>query len=98
MLQTLAVRGHETPEEVLVFDEVALGGTGTLEFTPSTFEPSFCGGWIGWHCEGSILKSVFCMVMWDVIFAENVPDAFLTAYQDCPLDMDAPNGLFYFNR
>ena len=27
------------------------------------------GGWQGWHCEGSIFKTLFGLLMWDVLFA-----------------------------
>lgn len=27
------------------------------------------GGWQGWHCEGSIFKTLFGLLMWDVLFS-----------------------------
>ena len=53
------------------------------------------GGWQGWHCEGSILRTLFGILMWDVIFAP-MHDVFLTAYQDAPLDFPYPS--FYKTR
>ena len=84
----------------------------------------FCGGWIGWHCEGSLLRSIFGLMMWTEIFpytsstsVENNPmaadlcsrnaplyscqpvaDVFRTPFQDAPLDLFTPGGLFYLNR
>ncbi len=43
-------------------------------------------GWQGWHCEGSVLYAIFGLLMWDVIYSD-LPDVFLTPYQDAPLDM-----------
>lgn len=28
------------------------------------------GGWQGWHCEGSLLVTLFGILFWDVIFEE----------------------------
>ena len=44
----------------------------------------------GWHCEGSVLRSLFGLLMWDQIFVD-CPDVFLTPYQDAPLDLCFPN-------
>jgi hypothetical protein len=135
----------------------------------STALADFCGGWVGWHCEGSPLRSIFGLVMWSELFpcsAEQqeaqeegqeedeeqhkgqkessgnvnrevtaddekeaaykpsptssgpsagggsksrryippphcstpVADVFRTLYQDAPLDLLTPGGLFYRNR
>lgn len=37
------------------------------------------GSWAGWHCEGSPLRALWALLMWDVIFSP-VPDVF----QVCP--------------
>ncbi|PLW16859.1 hypothetical protein PCANC_09423 [Puccinia coronata f. sp. avenae] len=42
--------------------------------------------WRGFHSETGILKMIFSLVFWDVIFAP-VPGAFETAFQTAPLDM-----------
>ncbi|CBJ26014.1 conserved unknown protein [Ectocarpus siliculosus] len=55
------------------------------------------GSWAGWHCEGSPLRSLWALLMWDVIFSPGVADVFQTPFQDAPLDLDfCP--LFYLNR
>lgn len=33
------------------------------------------GGWAGWHCEGSPLRGLWALLMWDVVFMD-VPDVF----------------------
>ena len=50
----------------------------------------------GSHCEGSPLRSLFTLLMWDCLFAD-VPNVFQTPYQDAPLDLDVP-GRFYRAR
>ncbi|KAA1095161.1 hypothetical protein PGT21_036231 [Puccinia graminis f. sp. tritici] len=42
--------------------------------------------WRGFHSETGILKMIFSLVFWDVIFAP-VPGAFETAFQTAPLDI-----------
>ena len=44
------------------------------------------GGWTGLHCEGSPMRTLFGLLMWDVIFIDDVPNVFATAFQRCPLD------------
>jgi hypothetical protein len=59
--------------------------------------PQYTGGrWKGWHCEGSILRSLFGILMWDVFF-QDVPNVFYTPYQDQPLDL-LYGRAFYENR
>ena len=59
------------------------------------------GGWRGIHCEGSPLRSLFALFLWDVLFPSSVDDApegaFVTAFQDAPLDLDSPS-VFYYAR
>ncbi|KAK0531215.1 hypothetical protein OC835_003754 [Tilletia horrida] len=43
-------------------------------------------GWKGMHCEGGIIRMLFTLAMWDVIFLP-VEGAFETKYQSEPLDM-----------
>ncbi|XP_062521546.1 fanconi-associated nuclease 1-like isoform X2 [Corticium candelabrum] len=50
----------------------------------------------GLHAEGSSLTAVFCLLLWDVIFASGVPDVFRTKYQASPLDFDTDH--FYESR
>lgn len=26
------------------------------------------GGWLGWHCEGTIMKTLFGLLFWDILF------------------------------
>lgn len=33
------------------------------------------GNWAGWHCEGSPVRALWSLLMWDVIFMD-VPDVF----------------------
>lgn len=62
---------------------------GDADASPS-FGESICGfDWQGWHCEGSSVRSLFALLMWDVIFADQ-PDVFQTPYQDAPLDIGYP--------
>ena len=44
----------------------------------------------GWHCEGSVLRTLFGLLMWDQIFTD-MSDVFLTPYQDAPLDLCFPS-------
>jgi len=59
------------------------------------------GGWEGWHCEGGPLKSLFILLMWDVLYSPSsahVPEAdggerrsvFISRYQVAPLDLFHP--------
>ncbi|EGD80506.1 hypothetical protein PTSG_01097 [Salpingoeca rosetta] len=41
--------------------------------------------WKGIHCEGQFFRTVFALLMWDVMFAD-VPHAFQTRYQVAPAD------------
>lgn len=55
------------------------------------------GGWQGWHCEGSLLKYIFMLLMWDVIYYSPTDDdggavwnVFASPYQVVPLDFNYP--------
>ncbi|TFY67939.1 hypothetical protein EVG20_g3751 [Dentipellis fragilis] len=50
-------------------------------------------GFKGYHCEGSIVSTLFGLLFWDVIFAP-IPGAFETPYQSAPLDI-AEDTFFY---
>jgi hypothetical protein len=54
-------------------------------------------GWRGLHCEGGPVLAIFALLMWDVLFTDDVPNTFATPYQDGPLDLDSPE-VFYRNR
>lgn len=54
------------------------------------------GGWSGWHCEGSLIRSIFGLLMYDIVFADDVEGAFYSRYQSCPLDLY--DSSFYSNR
>ncbi|KAI0053972.1 hypothetical protein FA95DRAFT_1551753 [Auriscalpium vulgare] len=43
-------------------------------------------GYKGYHCEGSIVTTLFGLLFWDIIFAP-VAGAFETPYQSAPLDL-----------
>lgn len=59
--------------------------------------PIYTGGqWHGWHCEGSPLRTIFGVIMWDVLFME-VENVFYSPYQDQPLDL-LYGPLFYISR
>ena len=59
------------------------------------------GGWSGVHCEGSMLRTLFGLLMWETIFAsdesKDAPPVFRHRYQDVPLDLDWPLA-FYIRR
>ncbi|GAB7364133.1 hypothetical protein MBLNU230_g4684t1 [Neophaeotheca triangularis] len=40
----------------------------------------------GYHSEGGILRTLFALLMYDVLFVY-IPNVFQTAYQTCPLDL-----------
>ncbi|XP_038072223.1 fanconi-associated nuclease 1-like [Patiria miniata] len=50
----------------------------------------------GVHGEGSTFTTLICLLFWDLIFMEGVPDAFCYPYQSGPLDMRSDS--FYHNR
>jgi len=41
----------------------------------------------GYHSEGGILRTLFGLLFYDVLFDIYVPNVFQTAYQTCPLDL-----------
>ncbi|KAF8477299.1 VRR-NUC domain-containing protein [Kalaharituber pfeilii] len=43
-------------------------------------------GWKGYHCEGSLLRTLFACLFYDILFLY-VPNVFETEYQTCPLDL-----------
>lgn len=50
----------------------------------------------GIHGEGSTFSSLYCLFMWDIIFACGIPDVFRSPFQAAPLDMCFDS--FYTNR
>ncbi|KDQ61078.1 hypothetical protein JAAARDRAFT_571662 [Jaapia argillacea MUCL 33604] len=52
-------------------------------------------GFRGFHSEGSIVRTIFGLLFWDIIFAD-VPGAFETPYQTAPLDIAEDS--FYLAR
>lgn len=56
------------------------------------------GGWRGWHDEGSLVRSVCGLLMWEVFFSSPSSGApvFLTPHQDAPLDFSSPS--YYARR
>ena len=59
------------------------------------------GGWSGVHCEGSMLRTLFGLLMWETIFSsdesKDAPPVFRHRYQNAPLDLDWPL-VFYIRR
>lgn len=41
----------------------------------------------GIHCEGSLPVSLFTTLFWDVLYDDSVPGAFISPFQDGPLDL-----------
>lgn len=57
------------------------------------------GMYQGWHCEGSPLRCLFGLLMWDIIYSSNTSSSsnvFISPYQEYPLDLYFP--CFYDNR
>lgn len=76
----------------------------TLEISPTeldggVFYPNLYtgGNWRGWHCEGSPLRTLFGLIMWEILFLDTVENVFYTPYQDQPLDLQY-GAVFYKNR
>lgn len=50
----------------------------------------------GMHCENSLGKTLFGLLMWNIIFDDTVPYVFQSPYQSRPLDFETKH--FYLNR
>jgi fanconi-associated nuclease 1 len=50
-------------------------------------------GWKGYHSEGGIVRTLFALLFYDILFAY-VPHVFQTAYQTCPLDLHCPEAFY----
>nr|XP_033776666.1 fanconi-associated nuclease 1 isoform X2 [Geotrypetes seraphini] len=50
----------------------------------------------GIHGEGSTFSTLYCLLMWDIIFMDGVPDVFRNSYQVFPLDLYTDS--FFDNR
>uniref|UniRef100_A0A8C3IZX2 Fanconi-associated nuclease n=1 Tax=Calidris pygmaea TaxID=425635 RepID=A0A8C3IZX2_9CHAR len=50
----------------------------------------------GIHGEGSTFMTLYGILMWDIIFMDDIPDVFRNSYQTCPLDLYTDS--FYENR
>ncbi|XP_011641094.1 fanconi-associated nuclease 1-like [Pogonomyrmex barbatus] len=56
-----------------------------------------CKGYIkGTHCEGAFPITLFTILFWDEIYDMNIPGAWVSLYQDAPLDLYSSE--FYENR
>lgn len=44
-------------------------------------------GYKGYHSEGGILRCLFGLLFYDILFETYIPNVFQTAYQTCPLDL-----------
>ena len=49
----------------------------------------------GFHCEGSVLSTLFSIICWDILFSD-VDNVFYNQYQYSPLDLNSRD--FYTNR
>lgn len=85
-------------EDGVLFEYSSNNDLNAKEIVSTSKYQHLCGDWIGWHTEGSILRSIYSLLMWDELFETCVNDVFQTKYQEAPLDLYADNGLFYFNR
>lgn len=59
------------------------------------------GGWWGVHDEGTVLRTLFGLLMWEVIFLDDdrlVPGAFLSSYQSGPLDLLLHQPRVFYHR
>ncbi len=54
------------------------------------------GGWSGVHSEGSIWRSLFVLLLWEIIYDSSVPFVFQQPCQSVPIDMYSP--FLYLNR
>lgn len=72
-------------------------------FLSPPLTPDFCldgGGWQGWHCEASVIRSLLSILLWDIYYGEVDEDfsndeIFLSIYQGAPLDFSYPS---FYNR
>jgi Fanconi-associated nuclease 1 len=54
------------------------------------------GGWSGVHSEGSIWRSLFVLLLWDLVYDSSVPFVFQQPCQTVPMDLYSP--FFFLNR
>ena len=54
------------------------------------------GSYVGRKDEGTVFRALFALLMFDVIFSDDVPDVFHTQYHDAPLDLGCAS--FYTSR
>ncbi|ETV76902.1 hypothetical protein, variant 2 [Aphanomyces astaci] len=54
-------------------------------------------GWHGAHDEGASFRSLLGLLLWDVMFLNDVPDVFQTPFQSRPLDMDMRYSDHFYN-
>ena len=95
MLQMLGAEERDVDETII--------RPAALDTSLSVLEGGMCpslytgGSWRGWHCEGSPLRSLFGLIMWEILFLDTVENVFYTPYQDQPLDLQY-GAVFYKNR
>mgnify|MGYP006104579887 CR=1 FL=1 len=53
-------------------------------------------GMNGMHCENALGKTLFGLLMWNIIFDDTVPYVFQSPYQSRPLDLETK--YFYLSR
>jgi len=56
------------------------------------------GEWQGIHCEGSAVRFLFSLFLWDSLFASGIEDVFQTPFQSGPLDLTHASSLFTASR
>jgi Fanconi-associated nuclease 1 len=72
------------PTKTVWLDELDSGGECSVEEMCLSYFRS--QGWKGYHSEGSIVRTLFAYLFYDIMFLY-IPNVFQTAYQTCPLDL-----------
>ena len=91
------ITGHLVTRKVgrrSVFEGADGDGVHVEEFVLQHYAQN--GGWNGIHTEGSVWRTIFCLLMWDIIFDDTVPFVFQQPFQSEPLDLHTH--FFYKNR
>ncbi|KAK2071159.1 hypothetical protein P8C59_005606 [Phyllachora maydis] len=84
--------GRAAPSTKTLWLDEAPGADGAAHAAPVSVE-DMClthyraRGWKGYHAEGGILRTLFGLLFFDVLFGTYVPGVFQTAFQTCPLDL-----------
>ncbi|KAI8814596.1 hypothetical protein BJ742DRAFT_270091 [Cladochytrium replicatum] len=98
-LFTDRIRGDFVSEALLSGDKLvrdAAKESGGIYVEELALEWYKARGWKGYHSENSIITTLFGLLFWDVLFFCEVPGAFSSPYQTCPLDLNTE--FFIINR